>query len=202
MATKRINFTTLNPTSLLIISNYHKAQRAIATTKYEANKIINEKKRNAIEKYRQEYESYHNDILNGHSLLDNNIYYAYCLASLEGNISKTGILTAKKDDTSITITVEKSFKQSVQTFLENIGAKNVDNNNALEKFSSYMLANIEGFISAKEHTKFLEQYTSFINEKQFKEIFFVSFFHYVIDKYNIFEVKSDNSINYKIYTQK
>ena len=119
------------------------------------------------------------------------------------NVSATGELTLNKGKkTETTIKIEKTFKQSVLSFLETIGAKNSDNEKAVDKFASYMLMNVSGASDKVSNRDKKEgNYVSLRTEDKFKGLFFDALFQYLIVKLGVLEVQSDGSLDFKVYEE-
>ena len=124
------------------------------------------------------------------SILNENMFYAYMLASKKGDLSAKGSITIKKGKKEVTVNLDKSLKSYIKDFLVEIGAGNSDNDNAIEKFAQYMSVNTSGMrVSNKVDT-----YAEEKRELQYNKLFMAVFFQYAIKEKKVLVVNEDNTL--------
>lgn len=124
------------------------------------------------------------------SILSENMYYAYLLASKKGDSSAKGSITIKKGKKEVTVVLEKSLKGYIKDFLVEIGAGNADNDNAIEKFAQYMSVNTSGMRVSNK----LDVYAEEKREVQYNKLFMAVFFQYAIIEKKVLVVNEDNTL--------
>lgn len=134
------------------------------------------------------------------SLLNENMYYAYLLASKKGDLSAKGTVVTKRDkngEVKETVKLEKSLKGYVTDFLNEIGAGNSENESAIDKFAQYISVNVSGMRTVNKGDNYAEEK----KERQFTKLFMAVFFQYAIIEKKIFVVNEDNSLSMRDFSK-
>jgi hypothetical protein len=129
-------------------------------------------------------------------VLNENMYYAYLLASKKGDLNAKGSLTVKKGKKTETIKVEKSLKAYIKDFLVEIGANNAENDSAIDKFAQYISVNVSGMQVANKG----EDYATEKKETNFNKLFMAVFFQYAIVEKKVIEVNDDGTLKMRDFS--
>lgn len=133
-------------------------------------------------------------------VLNENMYYAYLLASKKGDLSAKGTVVTKRDkkgEIKETVKLEKSLKGYIKDFLVEIGAGNSENENAINSFAQYISVNVSGMRTVNKGDNYAEEK----KERQFNKLFMAVFFQYTIVEKKIFVIKEDNSLEMRDFSK-
>ena len=214
---KKINLATINESALQALSSFHVAYKAIceySRQKKEALKKVDSE----LESYKSTHDKSEKDyvdklaefdrkkgaILNWYeditkplkeaqkpalSLVDVDVYYAYCVAMLKGNHSATGKLDISTKSEKKSYTVTKSYMRSVVEWLERMGCSALDNDTALKKVGQSLAIRCGGMMKDNKG-----EYLKLRNNSNFRSILVLAFLQYAIIDRKAIIVKADNTL--------
>ena len=209
---KKINLATINATSLNMLSEYHKAYKAICA--------LDAEKRDALKKNRTEMEDYmkthdpekdknyslekfvkeeariqakYAEDVKPHkeaqkpalALVDSDIYYAYSVAMLKGTLSATGKVSAGKDKEFV---VSTSYQKQIRKFLVDMGCSNLSDN-TLTKAATAISIRCGGMMKDNKG-----DYLKLRSNSNFRHIVILAFLQFAISDRKALKVNEDNTL--------